>query len=235
MSTTITYVGNSTIVGGGNGGTWGAVLGFIDTHEPVPGKSEWGMDTLMRTMRGTQPNLATFVASLAQGTTYTFNGNTFYLQSWEPDGNPVFPSVTMNYKGLTGGIPTPKASGGTVEQTLTLSAQSVGIYTTATREIRYLTRQSSTLYIATTAPTAGSHGLDVSFDVYSSFISSVIRATDSSGNDYVFAGATAPSALVSALTPVGTLDRIVPHSSPVVGSPWHECEDTCVRLLPGGN
>lgn len=208
---------------------------FDDAHYPVPGKSEWGMDTLTRTMSGASGSLEAFVASLGQGTSYTFNHNTYYLQTWDDDKGRAFASVTLNYKGLTGGIPPPKASGGTIEQTLQLTSSAISGYKSASREIRYLTRQSSTLYIATAAPVAGTYGIDVDFNPYTHIISSVIRATDNSGNDYEWAGADAPTALVTALTPVGYLDIIVPHSSPVVGSPFFECEDCCTRLIPGGN
>lgn len=224
MSATI--VDNVTYVGD---------ISFADAHEPVPSKSEWGMDQINRTMRGGQPNLVAFMEGLGQGASYTFNGNIYYLQTWECDNHPVFPSVSMMYKGLTGGIPPPKASGSTVEQSLTLTSSMVSGYKSAQRDIRFLTRQSSTLYIATSAPLTATYGLDVNFNPYAHFISSVIRATDTSGNDYVYSGADAPAALVTALTPVGYLDIAVPQCTPVVGSPYFECTDTCTRLLPGGN
>ena len=105
--TTITYTGD---------------YAFEDEFEPVPGKSEWGMDTLTRVMAGGQPNLVAFMEGLSQGQSYTFNGNVYYLQTWQPDGGQVYPRVTMNYLGLVGGIPAPKASGGMIEQTISLSA-----------------------------------------------------------------------------------------------------------------
>ena len=219
MSTPVTYTGDST---------------FQDEHEPVPGKTEWGMDTLTRTMAGGQPKLVAFVQGLSQGSSYTFNGNVYYLQTWEPDNGQVFPRVTLNYKGLTGGIPTPKASGVMIEQTISITASSVGTYKTATRNIRYVTRKSTTLYIATTRPTLYTYGLDITFTADNIIIlESVITATDNDGNNYVFSGANAPANLVTALTPAAVAQGF-PECAPVVGSPFFECVDN-VALLYEGN
>ena len=222
MSTVVTYVGDSTVIGGGSGGTWSAINGFVDAHTPLPGKSEWGMDMLVRTMRGTQPQVASFVAGLAQGSTYTFNGTTYYLQTWEPDNGAVFPSVSLHYKGLVGGIPNPKASGQMIEQSISLTCNSPQ---DASREIRYVTRQTSTLYIASSIPTGPSYGLDVSINIR--VIQSVIRT----GDGALFYGS-APAALVTALTP-SEVTRAFMRCSPVVGSPYYECEDVASLLYQG--
>lgn len=229
---TITYVGDPYVTGGLTGGDNNAVLGFISQFDPVPGKSEWGMDTLMRTMRGTQPNLPAFMNSLAQGQVFTYFGHSFFLQTWECDNNPVFPAVRLMYKGLINGVAgtAPKASGGEIEQSITLSAGNVPGYTSATRDIRYLTRQSTTLYITTSRPTAGTYGLDASFSPV--ILYSVIRATDTAGNNYVFNGTDAPAALVSALTPAPSVVSL-PDCQPVVGSPYFECTDRSSLLYIG--
>ena len=223
-------VGDSAVINGTSGGLYNALLGFIEVHTPIAGKSEWGMDTLTRLLRGIQPNEAAFAAALAQGQTYVSSGTTYYLQTWEPDNNPVHPGFTLQYKGLIGGIPAPKAEGQTIEQSITLSAGTVSGYQSATRDIRYCTRSAKTRYIATSRPTSPTYGLDVS--VSPRILYSVIRATDTSGNNFVFSGANAPAALVSALTPAGGVLSFM-ECSPVVGSPYFECTDSASYLYQG--
>lgn len=81
--------------------------GFEDSTIPVAGKSEWGMDTLMRRMTGYIGNLEAYLATLSQGLTYNFLGTLFYLQSWQPDDSTPVATVQLNYKGLRGGTPVP--------------------------------------------------------------------------------------------------------------------------------
>lgn len=82
--------------------------GFQDASIPAAGKSEFGMDTLQRKMTGYIGNLEAYLATLAQGLIYTFNGTPFYLQSWEPDNATPVATVLLNYKGLAvGGTPVP--------------------------------------------------------------------------------------------------------------------------------
>lgn len=81
---------------------------FRDASVPVPGKSEFGMDTLVRKMTGYVGGLVDFISSLNQGDTYLFGDIIFYLQSWQPDDSTPIATVTLNYKGLKpGGTPTP--------------------------------------------------------------------------------------------------------------------------------
>lgn len=86
--------------------------GFEDRHIPAPGKSEFGMDTLIRELQGFVGEngelLKAFLATLGQGDTYTIGENIFYLQSWQPNNATPIGSVTLNYKGLRdGGTPIP--------------------------------------------------------------------------------------------------------------------------------
>lgn len=220
MSTTITYVGNGA---------------FQDLFEPVAGKSEWGMDTLTRVMSGSQPLLLAFMASLAQGQRYFYNGNNYYLQAWECDNNQVFPKVTMLHKGLNDGIPAPFVTGGTTEQTqsaTTSSAISITYFDFATqasvtkdvmgtRTTRSLTRRSNYKYITTTRPTAPTYTtLDIPYDPV--VISSII--TTDAGVSFA---SNAPAALATALFPSAyniTTTSVVPV---FVGSTprFFECED----------
>ena len=218
---------------------------FQDMFLPVPYKTEWGMDGLLRVQKGAQSLLTAFVAGLSQGATYTFNSGTYYLQSFEPNDDPVFPEVTMHYKGLHGGIPPPKSSGATIEQNITVAASASDDDTdagsalgtingvdvqTAERQIRYFTRRAETLYITTSRPTSASYGIDADVDIYVD--SSVIRATDINGKNYVFSGTNAPAAIVTALTPATTVQSFM-QCNPVVGSPYFECRDVATKLYMG--
>lgn len=85
---------------------------FEDSTIPVPGKSEFGMDTLTRKMKGFVGtggvNLIAFIASLSQGQVFSFGFIPFYLQTWQSDDDTPIATVTLNYKGLkTGGTPLP--------------------------------------------------------------------------------------------------------------------------------
>jgi hypothetical protein len=73
---------------------------FSDAAIPAAGKSEFGIDTLTRKLSGHRTLLAAFLATLAQGQTYAFNGINFYLQTWEPDENIPTATVSLQYKGL---------------------------------------------------------------------------------------------------------------------------------------
>ena len=207
MSATVTYTGDAT---------------FDDVHEPVSGKIEWGMDTLTRTMSGKQPLVATFVAGLSQGAAYSFGSNTYYLQTWESDNNPVYPRITLHYKGLVGGIPTPKASGQQITQSVSVTCSSPQA---ASRDITYVTRQSTTLYIASGRPTGSTYMLDITFTATNIYtLSSVIRTEDGA----IYHGS-APAALVVALTP-DTATQSFMQCTPVVGTPYFECSDTATFL-----
>lgn len=79
---------------------------FDDVFEPIKGKNEWGIDTLTRKVRGARPLAAAYLAGLTQGQRLS-DSEEYYLQSWEPDDNPIWAEITLNYKGLLYGTPLP--------------------------------------------------------------------------------------------------------------------------------
>lgn len=221
MSTTITYVGDGT---------------FLDFYEPVSGKSEWGMDTLTRTMKGSQPNLKAFVQGLAQGQTYTFNFNTYYLQSWECDNEQVFPGVTLLYKGLFGGIPAPFVTGRTIEGSSSQTTSSpvsityfdfktqgsISADVMGTAQRRYISRESNYKYITNSRPSTFTYGsLDVPFAIQ--YIESII--TTDAGVSFASG---APAALATALAPSAYL-QVTTQTVPVFGSVYFENEDAVTQ------
>lgn len=84
-------------------------VAFQDACIPVPGKTEWGTDTLTRRMVGAASGLAAYIRTLAQGQTYIFGtlAPVFFLQTWQSDDQTPVATVTLNYKGLVNGTPPP--------------------------------------------------------------------------------------------------------------------------------
>jgi len=98
---------------------------FEDRCEPIPSKNEWGTDVLTRRVQGRADKLRQYLNALRQGDTFSeYQG--FYLQTWSPDENPVFPTVTLVYKGLLNGIPNPRNSSSKSERSGTVTATQGG-------------------------------------------------------------------------------------------------------------
>lgn len=239
--------------------------GFEARHFPVPGKSEWGMDTLSLRMEGHSELLPDFVRTLAQGQVYMDGTTPFYLQTWAPDESTPVASVTLLYKGLrNNATPAPKID--TVIQPATgntsasFSSENSGfgriyrkqplwqfaytapdhfvedavaaprdIYTvSATLEFTYDAVQTVYRYI-----TIGRTEVPRYNHVASAFVPTIKTARGSTGDGYIF-GMDIPAALIDDLQP-SIQERVIGFSSsPVIGSPFFECEDV-VRKELGNN
>ena len=134
----------------------GAGYAFEDKTLPVASKSDWGIDTLTRQLSGAQPGLIDYINALNVGDTTTYNGQTFYLQSWSDDKDQTYPTVTLNYKGLFDGIPAPIISFTTNNQIITKVTTTN--YGDITQIYSYITRTTTTRYISTTSPTSPTYG-----------------------------------------------------------------------------
>ena len=202
----------------------GASYDFGLKNTPIASKSDWGIDTLTVQMCGAQPGLVAYVATLAQGQTYSYNSQTWYLQSWSDDKDPTYPTVTLIYKGLFSGIPTVSVNGQTIVQTGNISCTSPS---EATRTFSYYTRQTTTRYITTSRPTLPTYTTpDIPYTPY--IYKSEIRLAD--GTLYL---GSAPIGLVTALTPgAGTNQTTMTCNEVIAGVPLFECEDICTILLP---
>ena len=202
----------------------GAGYDFELKSTPIASKSDWGIDTLTAEFSGALPGLVTFVAALAQGQTRTYNGQTFYLQSWSDDKDTTYPTVTLTYKGLFSGIPSPLVSGQTIVQSGTISCTSPSV---ASRTFSYYTRQTTTRYISTSRPVLPTYTTP---DIpYTPFIyKSEIREE----NGTIYPGS-APAALVTALTPGDPTPQTTMNCNEIIaGVPLFECEEICTVLLP---
>ena len=201
----------------------GAGYVFADTTTPVATKAVWGMDTLVRKVQGAQPEEVAYINALAQGDVTNFNGQLWYLQNWDSDHDPIYPTITLNYLGLNDGIPSPFTSGTTVVQTGTISCTTPS---KASRTFSYYTRQSTYKYINASRPTTPTYTtLDIAYTP--TIFKSEIRNEDGT----VYLG-NAPAGLVTALTPVGVVLTATMTATPVFGTPYFECEDNVVSLLP---
>lgn len=212
MGTTISYTADNFSV----------LLIFRDVACPAATKNEWGMDVLTREIRGPGALYDDFSQTLAQGQSFRFANQTYYLQTWQPIEDKIFPGYRLSYKGCFSGIPRPFASGRTIQQTLKITCSSPQ---NASRDITYLTRESYIKYITTSRPSGPSYSsLDAAYAPV--IIKSVI--TDENGKPYF---GSAPSDLVTALTVAGTTNTSVTETNPVFGTPYFENMDTVTQFM----
>lgn len=201
----------------------GAGYVFADITTPTAVKSPWGIDSLTRKVQGAQPEEVAYINALAQGDIANFNSQQWYLQSWDSDHDPIYPTITLNYLGLNDGIPAPFTSGTTVVQTGTISCTTPS---KASRTFSYYTRQSTYRYIKASRPTTPTYTtLDIAYTP--TIFKSEIRNEDGT----VYLGS-APAGLVTALTPVGVVLTTTMTATPIFGTPYFDCQDNVVSLLP---
>jgi hypothetical protein len=208
-----------------------------DMHIPVPGKDEWGMDTLTRTVRGPASLQEQFIRSLRQGTAFRFANSVFYLQTWAPQDHPIFPGASMSYKGLTNGIPGPIPSNSRTELVGSITATDLSVtyhgktIVSAQKEVKYIAPQTTYRYISKREPQKPSFsGVRGGSDVQ--VLDSRITATFSDGTTQVFAGG-APAAVATALAGSAVVFVVGPNATPIVGTPYWEAEETCMLKYPG--
>lgn len=217
---------------------------FEDVRIPVVGKNEFGVDTLERVMQGGAPKLDAFLDKLKQGDTYK---DKWYLQTWTHDGACIFPTVTLQYKGLASGTlpaPTYKNDTGckTVTNSCSITSEAVAeiikgspmegeevANVTAQKTVVFYSPQTVYRYVTDKLPSGPSYdkiAFNAQIIVKQSRI--VARWAD---KEATFAG-NAPAELVSALA--SGIQMVVVHSSePIIGSPYFECTDTVSLELLG--
>lgn len=216
---------------------WGSTS-FEDICVPTQGKSEYGIDTVTRKMKGAAYLVTQFLASLQQGQAFNFRsvsatditqvfggGGTgiVYLQTWQSDDDPVYPTVSLNYKGLLAGSP-PKPQG-TSELTLQSCTVSCASPTNASRDITYYSPQTSWKYISNGRVTT-QQNQEVTGNSPEIF-SSVIRNADGT----VYFG-NAPVGLVTALTPAVVFGKLMNlQCTPVWGTPFYEVDEVVATVF----
>ena len=216
--------GMSPVAFWGNGSS--AVADFRDQFPPKPQKNEWGVDVLKRQLKGALPGFEAFYNALVQGQQYVDNGVTYYLQTYGPIEDKVFPGADLEFKGFSKGLPTVLITGGQVELSGTITVSSPQ---KASRNLRYLSWKSIYRYILNQVPTGPKYQtIAVDINPTDGIIFSEIL--DQNGKPYF---GNAPADLVTALTPVGVDDIATLDSyNPIIGTPFYECQDTVTRFLP---
>jgi hypothetical protein len=210
---------------------------FDDICSPVEGKSDWGVDTLTRRVRGARTLLGAYVFALAQGQVAPSNGN-FYLQSWEPDdSDPVWGNVVLQYKGFKNGtIPAPVVTPRIVEASGSSSHYFDPPYdwggdedaVSAVMEYTYYAGETVYRYITNGQPVGPSYGL-----LQTAFVTLIKRSRITLDDGTVFGG-NAPVGIVSAVTPVQAVNTVGFTASPIHGTPYWEAEDIVRGELIGG-
>ncbi len=194
---------------------------FVDQCVPAPVKNEFGIDVLSRKMRGRASGLLAFLLTLRQGQQY----GRFYLQSWQPDTDPIYPTVTLVYKGLVDGLPDAMINDQTSTQTVTISTSTPS---NASRTIQFWAPSTSYRYISLSRPNGFLYS-GISNDRNPIVFSSVIN--DEQG--IIYKG-NAPAALVTALTPAIVNLQQSQDAQEVYGTPYFEVEEVVIKTYFGG-
>lgn len=209
---------------------------FDDIAVPAAGKSDWGMDTLSRRVRGARNLLVAYIASLAQGQDAPSDSR-FKLQSWSPDdSNPLWGEVTLNYKGLIGAIPPPITIPRVVESSGSSSHYFDPPYEyspeadpalSAVLDYSYYAGETTFRYITNGQPTGPSYNYLVT-----ALTVSVKRQRITLDDGTIFGG-TAPAGIASAVSPALFINTVGFTATPVHGTPYWEAEDTVRAELIG--
>lgn len=200
---------------------------FREVGQPQRNMAEYGISTLTRKFRGAAPLLNAFMSKLTQGTEFSIDpGDLFqtflnffsgagamYLQTWTSDDDPVYPTVSLVYKGLLTGTQKPLGATERCLQSITVGCTTPQV---ATREITYYSPQTNWKYITNTQ-IISQQQKELSGNQPEIFTSKI---TLSDGT--VFNG-NAPADLVSALTPAIVYNKLINlQSEPVFGTPFFE-------------
>lgn len=232
---TITYLGRTA---------------FAESALPLQSESQSGLDNLQRTYTGAAPLLAAFLAGLNKGGTYVYNSDNYYLIDWAPNGDKLWPEVTLNYIGQSRGNIPPIGDDDWSPQSITTSAilnvavpdpdsdppgQTVHIDVTAERQIEYLAFQTTWHYIASARPTGMLVGTVSQLINPIILRSRITTSSNSSLNPYqeVYAGQNAPAELVAATTP-GVDDVLLNlAAAQVYPTPFFDVQETIGLLFVG--
>ena len=213
----------------------GALEAF-DRHEPIPDKNEWGVDTLQRTLYVPAPVLTRFVAELRQGDVYSYNGTQYFLQTWQPSHAKPDMEFSLNYKGLSNGLPDPLPSNSIVQLVSSLSATGLSVtyqgktITEASSEVEYLAPQTVWRYISQSMPDKPKS--TIVFGPAIKKLNERTQLTFSDGTTAALRGA-APAAVATALFRQPVAFIFGPNSDPIVGTPYWECSDVVQMKYPG--
>jgi hypothetical protein len=197
-------------------------VGFEDTCQPAPSKSEFGMDTVTRVLKGSALLLQDFIKTIRTKTQCPgYEG--CQLQNYSTDQNPVFPSISLFYKGLIdGNLPDAIGYDEYVVQTMTITTDSPQ---KASREIQFEALATRWLYITRERPIGGS------MTRTSYQFEPQIREQKIILEDGTLIYGNADAGLVTALTPPVENRRLNFIANPVPGTIYFECEEVICRMF----
>lgn len=198
---------------------------------PRPSKSEYGLDSMVVDYIGAAPLLKDFLASIKQGKRMDINQRQWWVTTYAPDDNKLWPTVTLNCVGLAEGeLPDPKGDDDYITQNITVTGtvteddEDVQV----TREINYRALQTTWTYPTKGRP-KGPVVKTVSRNFFPEIISSVIEA-----NGKRYAGANAPGNYVAATTPA-LVDFIMDVSAQeIFGTPFFNVSEVVCRMFLAG-
>lgn len=219
-------------------------LEFRDMFQPSPSKDEWGVDTLERVVRGPASRYEAFYRALRQGQVCNADipgANYFFLQTWQPINHPIFPGVAMTYKGLIDNVVPPDTSY-TVRNELMSTISADGLSITAgdktivsgSNEIKYISPTTIWRYISRGEPTVQKYGAPGSVRGalgIENLGNRIVGNTDE-GDTIPYTQGTAPAALATALFGTPYVFVIGPSFTPIIGTPFFECEEICQMKYP---
>lgn len=189
--------------------------------EPQPSKSEYGIDIVTAQYRGAATMLRSFLQTLNQGRMIEgYPG--VALQTYTVDTNPVYPTVSVTFKGLLNGLQQPIGYDETVFQSLTIFTETPE---RASREIQYEALATRWLYVERNRPVTGKI-TQTSKPLDPTIRQNVIKTE--AGATYFGA---APAPLVVALTPPIGYRRLSFNATPVPGTQYFECEEVICRMF----
>jgi hypothetical protein len=204
---------------------------FTDIDNVAPHKTEWGLDKLVRRVRGPSDGLAGYVAGLSQGASYLG----FYLHSWTTEDRPPWGLVTLNYVGFLGGSPPDElAIDDTTIQTTSRSSSDITdldiendngeAAKRATETFEFYCPQTTYKYMSTSRPVAVSHS-GISNGRYPDVIRDIIRLDNGLEFDTTYDAL--PDGLLDALGGyLSPTNKVLgPHVDPIPGTFFFESED----------
>jgi hypothetical protein len=209
---------------------------FAENSQPQINESQFGLDYLTRTFIGAAPLLAAFIESLTKGGIYTYNGDDFYLISWSEDGDKLWPTVSLQYIGLSRGNPPPLGEDDYSPQSVTVTATvdsddpdaEDGATMTVERTIDYIAGQTTWRYTTLARPTTLLVGT-----TSQPFVPIILRSRITTSTGHTYAGANAPANLVIATTPAIQDQLLSLTATPQYSTPFFEVTETIGRLLVG--
>jgi len=206
---------------------------YQDICRPVVGKTDWGLDTLVRSVAGRRDQFEDYIAGLAQGDAAPSPYSGFKLQTWDPDdSDAIWGRVRLNYKGLIGGtLPPDKAYNEIIETSGSSSHHFEPPYdyggdffaVSAVMDFTYYAGQTTWRYITTSSPSGSTHG-SLGFGFITAMKKVRYTISNEDGSTTTF-GNMAPVGIVSACTPVLVVGGVGFRCSPILGTAFFECED----------